>query len=69
MEKLTKNLLDKIIKEIKNEEIQKQMEIEIFNPLLMKCYPYFIIFLSIFFLNFILIIIIFILIIIILNYK
>jgi len=65
VEKLTKDLLNRVINELKKEENQKKMEIEILNPLLIKfsnkIYPYVKIAFSIFILNFILVFIIFIL--------
>lgn len=65
VEKLTKDLLNRVINELKKEENQKKMEIEILNPLLVKfsnrIYPYVKIGFSIFILNFILVFIIFIL--------
>lgn len=71
VEKITKNLLNKIINEIKKEENQKKIEIEILNPLLIKfsnkIYPYIKIGFLIYIINFIILIIIFILII--YNYK
>jgi hypothetical protein len=67
VEKLTKDLLNKIVAEIKKEENQQKIEIEILNPILFtlsnKIYPYIKIGGLIFVLNFILIIAIFILII------
>ena len=73
VEKITKNLLNKIINEIKKEENQKKIEIEILNPLLIKfsnkIYPYIKIGFLVYTINFIILIIIFILILIIYNYK
>jgi hypothetical protein len=67
VEKLTKNLLNRVITEIKKEENQKKIEIEILNPILFnflnKIYPYFKFIFIIFMLNFILVLTIFILII------
>jgi hypothetical protein len=67
VEKLTSVLLSKVINEIKKEENQKKIEIEIFNPILIKftnkIYPYVKIVFFIFILNFILVFIILILII------
>ena len=44
VEKLTKDLLNRVMAEIKREENQKKIEIEILNPLLIKfsnkIYPY-----------------------------
>jgi hypothetical protein len=69
VEKLTKNLLNRIITEIKKEENQKRIEVEILNPILFnflnRIYPYFRIVFAIFILNFILVLTIFILLIII----
>jgi len=66
VEKLTKDLLNRVINELKKEENKKKMEIEILNPLLIKfskkIYPYIKIGFSIFIINFILVFIIFILI-------
>jgi hypothetical protein len=66
-EKITKELLNRIITEIKKEENQKKIENDILNPILIKfsnkIYPYLKIVFSIFILNFILVLIIFILII------
>ncbi len=66
-EKLTKDLLNRVITEIKKEENQNKIETEILNPILIKfsnkIYPYIKIVFSIFILNFILVLIIFILII------
>jgi hypothetical protein len=65
-EKLTKELLSRIVDEIKKEENQKKIEIDILNPILIKfsnkIYPYVKIVFSIFILNFILVLIIFIMI-------
>jgi hypothetical protein len=65
VEKLTKNLLNRIITEIKKEENQKKIEIEILDPILFnflnKIYPYFKFIFIIFMLNFILVLTIFIL--------
>jgi Mn2+/Fe2+ NRAMP family transporter len=67
MEKITKDILNKIINELKKEENQKRLEVELFNPLLIKfadkLYPYIKILFIIFILNFILVLIILILII------
>jgi hypothetical protein len=66
-EKITKDLLNRVITEIKKEENQKKIETEILNPILIKfsnrIYPYIKIVFSIFILNFILVLVIFILII------
>ena len=66
VEKITKDLLNRIIKEIKKEENQKKIEMDILNPILIKfsnkIYPYIKIVFSIFILNFLLVLIIFILI-------
>ena len=66
-EKITKDLLNRIITEIKKEENQKKIENDIINPILIKfsnkIYPYLRIVFSIFILNFLLVLIIFILII------
>ena len=66
-EKITKDLLNRIITEIKKEENQKKIETDILNPILIKfsnkIYPYLKIVFSIFILNFLLVLIIFILII------
>lgn len=68
VEKLTSDLLNRVINEIRKEEHQKTIEIEILNPLLIKfsnkIYPYVKVVFSIFILNFLLILIILILIII-----
>jgi hypothetical protein len=65
-EKITKDLLNRIITEIKKEENQKRIENDILNPILVKfsnkIYPYVKIVFSIFILNFILVLVIFILI-------
>lgn len=67
VEKITKDLLNRIITELKKEENQKKIENEILNPILIKfsnkIYPYVKILFSFFILNFILILIILILII------
>ena len=67
-EKLTKNILNRIITEIKKEENQKIIEDEILNPILFKflnrIYPYFKFVFGIFILNFLLVLTIFILLII-----
>lgn len=67
VEKITKDLLNKVINEIKKEENQHKLEIEIINPLLIKfsnkIYPYIKIAFVFFILNFFLIFIILILII------
>jgi hypothetical protein len=67
VEKITKDLLNRIIIEIKKEENQKKIETDILNPILIKfsnrIYPYIKIVFSIFILNFLLVLIIFILII------
>jgi hypothetical protein len=68
VEKLTSDLLNRFINEIKKEEHQKKIEIEIINPVLIKfsnkIYPYVKIVFIIFILNFLLVFIILILIII-----
>jgi hypothetical protein len=68
VEKLTSDLLNRFINEIKKEEHQKKIEIEILNPVLIKfsnkIYPYVKIVFIIFILNFLLVFIILILIII-----
>ena len=65
-EKITGYLLNYIISEIKKEENQQKIEIEILNPILIKftnkIYPYIKIIFSIFILNFILVLIIFVII-------
>jgi hypothetical protein len=65
-EKITKDLLNRIITEIKKEENQKKIEMDILNPILIKfsnkIYPYLKIVFSIFIVNFLLILIIFIII-------
>jgi hypothetical protein len=67
MEKITKDILNKIIIEVKKEENQKRIESELLNPLLIKfadkLYPYIKIVFIIFILNFLLVLIILILII------
>lgn len=67
VEKITKDLLNRVIHEIKKEETQHKLEIEIINPLLIKfsnkIYPYVKIGFIFFILNFFLIFIILILII------
>jgi large-conductance mechanosensitive channel len=72
VEKLTKDLINKLINEIKKEENQKKIEIEILNPILIKfsnnIYPYIKLIFIIFSLHFILVFII-IFLIIMLNYK
>jgi large-conductance mechanosensitive channel len=72
VEKLTKDLLNKLINEIKKEENQKKIEIDILNPILIKfsskIYPYIKLIFIIFSLHFILVFIILFLIIM-LNYK
>ena len=72
VEKLTKDMIDKIISQIKKEENQKRIEIEILNPMLTKfsnkIYPYIKIIFIVFILNFILVFII-LLLIIYLNYN
>lgn len=66
-EKITKDLLNRIITEIKKDENQKKLENDVLNPILTtfsnKIYPYVKIIFSIFILNFLLVLIIFILII------
>ena len=66
--KLTSDLLNKVINEIKKDENQKKIEIEILNPILIKfsnkIYPYVKIAFFMFILNFMLVLIILILIII-----
>jgi hypothetical protein len=68
VEKLTSDLLSRVINEIKKDENQKKIEIEILNPILVKfsnkIYPYVKIVFFIFILNFMLVFIILILIII-----
>jgi hypothetical protein len=68
VDRLTKDLLNKVITEIKKEDNQKQIEIEILNPLLIKfsnkIYPYIKLVFCMFILHFVLIVIILILIII-----
>jgi len=65
VEKLTSDLLNRVINEIKKEENQKKIEIEILNPILVKfsnkIYPYIKIGFGIFIINFILVFIILIL--------
>jgi hypothetical protein len=65
VEKLTKDLLNRVINELKKDENQKKIENHILNPILIKfsnkIYPYIKIAFSIFILNFILVFIIFIL--------
>ena len=65
-EKITKDLLNRIVTEIKKEENQKKIENDILNPILVKfsnkIYPYLKIVFSIFILNFLLVLIIFIMI-------
>jgi len=60
VEKITKDFLSKILNEIKKEENQQCLEIELLNPVLLKfgkkCYPYIKIILIIFIIHFILII-------------
>jgi hypothetical protein len=67
IEKIIKDLIDKLLFEIKNEENQKKIEIELLNPILSrytnKIYPYFTLLLFLYCINLILIIIILILII------
>lgn len=64
-EKITKDLINRIINEIKKEENQQKIENEIFNPILIKFsnkfYPYIKIILSIYIINFLLVLIMFIL--------
>ena len=66
VEKITKDLLNRFITEIKKDENQKKIEIEILNPILIKftnkIYPYIKIVFTIFILNFLLVLIIFIMI-------
>lgn len=66
-EKITKELLNRVIIEMKKEENQEKINTEIINPILIKfsnkIYPYLKIVFSFFILNFLLILIIFILII------
>jgi len=68
IEKLTKDLLNKVIDELKEEENQKRIENDIINPVLIKftnrIFPYIKFIFLIFVLNFILVLIILILIII-----
>uniref|UniRef100_A0A6C0DBG4 Uncharacterized protein n=1 Tax=viral metagenome TaxID=1070528 RepID=A0A6C0DBG4_9ZZZZ len=68
VDRLTKDLLNKVITEIKKEDNQKKIEIEILNPLLIKfsnkIYPYIKLVSCMFILHFVLIVIILILIII-----
>jgi len=65
-EKITGYLLNRIITEIKKEENQQKIELEILNPILIKftnkLNPYIKIIFSIFILNFILVLIIFVII-------
>jgi hypothetical protein len=65
VEKITKDLLNKVINEIKKEENQHRIEIELLNPLIIKIYkkiyPYIKIGFVFFILNFFLIFIILIL--------
>ena len=66
VEKITKDLLNRFITEIKKEENQKKLENDILNPILIKftnkIYPYIKIVFTIFILNFLLVLIIFIII-------
>ena len=64
IENLVKNLLDKLILEIKKEENQQKIEFEILNPVLIyyknKLYPYIILLLLLYIINLIIIILFFI---------
>lgn len=64
IENLVKNLLDKLILEIKKEENQQKIEFEILTPVLMyyknKLYPYIILLLLLYIINLIIIILFFI---------
>ena len=66
VEKITKDLLNRFITEIKKDENQKKLENDILNPILIKftnkIYPYIKIVFTIFILNFLLVLIIFIII-------
>ncbi len=73
VEKITKDLLNKFIIEIKKDENQKKLENDILNPILIKftnkIYPYIKIVFTVFILNFLLVLIIFIIILCDLNKK
>ena len=62
IENIVKKLIDKLILEMKKEDISRKIEYELFNPLLIhytnKIYPYVIILIIFYFINLILIIII-----------
>ncbi len=73
VEKITKNILNKLIDEINKEETQQKIEIQILNPILFrfidKLYPYIRAIFTIYILNFFFVLVILILIIIIFTSK